>query len=347
MEKLYQDYKNLAEFFMVYISEAHAVDDRHPVAYAKDLGIKEHTSFGERCSVASRLRLDKELTIPCLVDNMDNAVEQAYSAWPDRIFLVRKDGVLGVAAKRGPWGFKPALNKVGTWLASYKETGKEPPIPEPGDEEPNFYDLSFDLNSAYLATEYKKAVAIAEEMHKLRPDDVGTMYNLACMYCLVGSKDKAYTTLEKAVDGGYEDADHLLADDDFKTIREEERFGKLVQRARENSSKRGADRRGPSGSPEAVVGKWEMETKFGGGSIDATMTLSVKDGKLAGTWESQGGVMNLVDLKYADGTLSFKRTIPGGPALTFTGTVEGDKIKGMYTGDYGELECTGGRNSGR
>ena len=104
MEEMYQTYKDIAEVYIVYISEAHAVDDSWPVPYAKDLGIKEHTTYGERCGVADKLTKDKKLTIPCLIDGMDNAVEKRYKGWPDRVFLVRKDGKLGVAGQRGPWG---------------------------------------------------------------------------------------------------------------------------------------------------------------------------------------------------------------------------------------------------
>jgi hypothetical protein len=138
MERMYQDYKDIAEFYIVYINEAHAADGRRPVGYAKEKGIKEHTNFGERCEVAERLVKDKELTIPCLVDGMDNEVGKAYKGWPDRVYVVRKDGMLGVASKRGPWGFAPALEETEKWLAEYKKTGKEPAVaaakPEKSDE---------------------------------------------------------------------------------------------------------------------------------------------------------------------------------------------------------------------
>ncbi len=130
MEKLYQTYKDVAEINIVYISEAHAADDSWPVPYAKDKGIKEHTNYGERCAVAERLVKDKKLTIPCLIDKMDNKVADAYKGWPDRIYLIRKDGRLGVAGNRGPWGFPPALAKVTQWLEEYKKTGEEPVLPE-------------------------------------------------------------------------------------------------------------------------------------------------------------------------------------------------------------------------
>ncbi len=130
MERLYQEYKDIADFRLVYIREAHAADSDRPVRYAKDMGITNHTSMAERCDVARKLLGDKELTIPTIVDGLDDRVNKAYRAWPDRIFLVRKDGRLGVAAARGPFGFAPALEEVAQWLKAYRDTGKEPALPD-------------------------------------------------------------------------------------------------------------------------------------------------------------------------------------------------------------------------
>lgn len=126
---MYRKYKDIADFYIVYVSEAHAANDRRPVGYATELGITEHVSHTERCAVAERLVKEKKLTIPCLIDGMDNKVADAYKGHPDRLFLVRKDGKLGVAGKRGPFGFAPALEEAVTWLAEFKKTGKEPELP--------------------------------------------------------------------------------------------------------------------------------------------------------------------------------------------------------------------------
>lgn len=129
MQKMYDEYKDVAEFRMIYIREAHAADGTWPVGYAKEKGITEHKDYGQRCETAERLLNDENLTIPCIIDGMDNAVNEAYSAWPDRVFLVRTDGRLAVAADRGPWGFKPGVDAAKAWLAEYKATGVEPPLP--------------------------------------------------------------------------------------------------------------------------------------------------------------------------------------------------------------------------
>ena len=130
MEQMYQEYKDIVEFRMVYITEAHAADGRWPMGKGIELGIKEHKNYGERCKTAEMLINDESLTIPTLIDGMDNTVNKAYRAHPDRVFLVRSDGRLGVAAQRGPFGFAPGLTASEEWLAEFKKTGKEPELPE-------------------------------------------------------------------------------------------------------------------------------------------------------------------------------------------------------------------------
>jgi len=89
-----------------------------------------------------------------------------------------------------------------------------------------------DMESAYKAGNYQKAMEIAEKLHKLQPDDATHMYNLGCLNCLLGKNDKAYDWLEKAIDAGYKDADHMADDGDLKTIRGEDRFRTLLARVR-------------------------------------------------------------------------------------------------------------------
>jgi len=125
MQEMYDKYKNVAEFRIVYIREAHAADSKRPVQYAKDKNIFNHKNYGERCTTADIMMKEKKITIPCIIDGMDNMVNKAYKGHPTRAFLVKKDGVLAVAGKRGPWGYKPALKEATAWLAHYKKTGEE------------------------------------------------------------------------------------------------------------------------------------------------------------------------------------------------------------------------------
>lgn len=128
MEEMYQEYKDIAEFRIVYIREAHAIDSIRPTEFAQHKGIFEAKDFGQRCTTAEVMMKETEVSIPFIIDNMDNQVASAYQALPDRIFVVRKDGRLAVAAGRGPRGFVPALKDTRTWLGQYRTTGEEPEL---------------------------------------------------------------------------------------------------------------------------------------------------------------------------------------------------------------------------
>lgn len=128
MEKMYQKYKDVAEFRMIYIREAHAADGDRPSRVGQQLKINEHTDYKSRCDVAERLIKDKKLTMPMLIDNFENTTDLAYSAKPDRVFLVGSDGRLAVAADRGPFGFAPALEDCKAWLDKMMKDKKEPQL---------------------------------------------------------------------------------------------------------------------------------------------------------------------------------------------------------------------------
>jgi hypothetical protein len=70
--------------------------------------VKQPKSSGEREEVASLCAVNLALTIPIIVDTMDNKVEQAYAGWPDRIYVIAKDGAIAYRGAPGPAGFKPA-----------------------------------------------------------------------------------------------------------------------------------------------------------------------------------------------------------------------------------------------
>ncbi len=46
-----------------------------------------------------------ELTMPFLIDGIDDAVGNAYSGWPDRLFIVDTAGKIAYRGDQGPRGF--------------------------------------------------------------------------------------------------------------------------------------------------------------------------------------------------------------------------------------------------
>ncbi len=103
LEKWYQDRKAVADFYVVYIREAHAADSPRPIKNAP----KEPRNDIERKVLADTCIREAKLTIPFIVDDMENTACKAYAAWPDRLFIVGTDGKIAYAGARGPGGFRP------------------------------------------------------------------------------------------------------------------------------------------------------------------------------------------------------------------------------------------------
>lgn len=76
--------------------------------------LDQPTSLGERKQVAEQCSLALKLTIPRVIDDMENTVDEAYAAWPERLFVVDAEGKIAYAGAQGPFGFEP--DEVRRWL---------------------------------------------------------------------------------------------------------------------------------------------------------------------------------------------------------------------------------------
>jgi type I thyroxine 5'-deiodinase len=95
-------------FLVVYIREAHATDSTWPMTGPDEPIVEEPLTHGERLLVAGRCMAALALRpIPAVVDGPGNEVEAAYEAWPDRLYLIDRDGRVAYRGGPGPFGFKP------------------------------------------------------------------------------------------------------------------------------------------------------------------------------------------------------------------------------------------------
>jgi iodothyronine deiodinase-like protein len=95
-------------FLAVYIREAHPEEGWVlPENRRSGLAVHEPTSDEERRRVASTCATNLRLQMPMVVDGVDNAVASAYGGWPDRLYLVGRDGRIAFQGGEGPFGFKP------------------------------------------------------------------------------------------------------------------------------------------------------------------------------------------------------------------------------------------------
>jgi len=79
------------------------------------------------------------------------------------------------------------------------------------------------------AKRFEEGLAVDQELVRRAPKDSTVRYNLACSLALLGRKEEALDALEQSVALGYGDPEHLLADDDLASLREEERFRGIVR----------------------------------------------------------------------------------------------------------------------
>lgn len=65
--------------------------------------------------------------------------------------------------------------------------------------------------------------------------DGGLLYDLACCEALLGERDAAFASLQRAADAGFYNAVHAEADADLQSLRADARFQPLLQRMREHA----------------------------------------------------------------------------------------------------------------
>ncbi len=119
LRDLYGKYHNRVQFLSIYIREAHPKDGwwfgggitgmllkMRKSKAATD--IYDPGSIEERQEVARRCENALQYDIPTYVDEMDDAVNKAYAAYPTRLYLIGLDGRVVYAGGLGPFGFKPA-----------------------------------------------------------------------------------------------------------------------------------------------------------------------------------------------------------------------------------------------
>jgi len=92
----------------VYVAEAHATDGWQMQSNLdEDVLVANHVTIEDRFT-AARAGIERlGLTMPVFVDGMDDAVSNAFAAWPERIYVVDATGRIAHAGGPGPFEFDP------------------------------------------------------------------------------------------------------------------------------------------------------------------------------------------------------------------------------------------------
>jgi hypothetical protein len=107
LEELHQRYKDRVQFLAVYVREAHPTDGwRAPGNDKVGITIQQPRLLGQRTAVAKRCCSTLEITMPLVVDEMNDRVGHLYSGMPDRLYILDRTGRVAYKGGRGPFGFK-------------------------------------------------------------------------------------------------------------------------------------------------------------------------------------------------------------------------------------------------
>ena len=94
-------------FLVVYILEAHPSDVWQMQSNIKDKVVfASPRSEEERGLVAGSCVRKLGIKFPAVLDEFGNSTEQAYTGWPDRLYLIDTSGRVAYKSKPGPFGFK-------------------------------------------------------------------------------------------------------------------------------------------------------------------------------------------------------------------------------------------------
>ena len=106
MTQIYDRYKDSVEFFVVYVQEAHPTDGWQVDSnVAEGVMFRQHRSYDERESAAQSCSIDLHIGLPVIIEEMDNAIDEAYGAAPERLYLVDVDGKVAYHGGAGPHFF--------------------------------------------------------------------------------------------------------------------------------------------------------------------------------------------------------------------------------------------------
>ena len=116
---IYAKYHEQVQFLPIYIREAHPVDGwwfggnlftkklMKTLAPKVAMDVHDPQTIEQRRQVAGTCETSLSYGVGTYVDEMDDAVNKSYAAWPTRLYLIDTDGVVVYAAGLGPYDFHP------------------------------------------------------------------------------------------------------------------------------------------------------------------------------------------------------------------------------------------------
>jgi len=128
--QIYEDYKDRADFLTVYVREAHPTDEWQMKSNLKDdVCYAQPKTLEQRVIIANDFTKRFKFPLPFGIDDMSNAANDAYAAWPERIYIIDESGHIAYRGGIGPFNYKP--KEAREWLAARYGAVKHEPLKLP------------------------------------------------------------------------------------------------------------------------------------------------------------------------------------------------------------------------
>jgi len=108
IEKIRKDFQDDVELVLVYIKEAHPEDE-----WQMDSNVESEVVFEQPKTFEARMDLARtfmdrmKVETETLVDDVRNTAMACYAAWPERIYVIDREGRILYKGGMGPFYFKP------------------------------------------------------------------------------------------------------------------------------------------------------------------------------------------------------------------------------------------------
>ncbi len=121
------------------------------------------------------------------------------------------------------------LNRTDEALAAYRAglaAAQQHLLLHPGDARA----LYFGANALSQIGDRERSLEWADRAQTIEPDEPQVLYNIACVYALLGEKDRAIGVLERSVTRGWFQREWMEHDPDLASVRDDPRFQKLIKK---------------------------------------------------------------------------------------------------------------------
>jgi type I thyroxine 5'-deiodinase len=97
------------------IKEAHPEDEwQMDVNEETEICYPQPKTLEKRVVIANDFTTRFSYRMPLVVDPIDNPADEAYAAWPERLYVIGEDGRVAYKGGTGPFNFNP--DELETWL---------------------------------------------------------------------------------------------------------------------------------------------------------------------------------------------------------------------------------------